>query len=138
MTITGIDYFAILAAAVAAWLVGAVWYMALGKPWMAALGKTREELMGPTGKPSTGPFIISFVAELVMAFVLAFFIVQLGPVTLTHGIATAFLAWLGFVATSMVVNHGFGGARPTLTVIDGGHWLAVLLVEGAVIGAFGS
>ena len=138
MTITGIDYFAILAAAVAAWLVGAVWYMALGKPWMAALGKTREELMGPTGKPSTGPFIISFVAELVMAFALAVLLVQIGPVTLANGITTGFLAWLGFVATSMVVNHAYGGVRPMLTVIDSGHWLAVLLVEGAVIGAFGS
>jgi hypothetical protein len=25
-----------------------------------------------------------------------------------------------------------------LTVIDGGHWLGVLLIMGAVIGAFGS
>ena len=112
--------------------------MALGKPWMAALGKTREELMGPTGKPSAGPFIISFVAELVMAFVLAFFIVRLGPVTLANGIATGFAAWLGFVATGMVVNHAYSGARPMLTAIDSGHWLAVLLAEGAVIGAFGS
>jgi hypothetical protein len=37
----------------------------------------------------------------------------------------------------MMVNHGFGGARPMLTMIDAGHWLAVLVVEGAVIGAFG-
>ena len=133
-----INYLDIVLAAVAAWLVGAVWYMALGKPWMAALGKTREELMGPTGKPSAAPFIISFVAELVMAFVLAVLIVRLGPVTLANGIATGFLAWVGFVATSMVVNHGFSGARLMLTAIDSGHWLAVLLVEGAVIGAFGS
>jgi hypothetical protein len=137
MTITGINYLAVLLAAVAAWLVGAVWYMALGKPWMAALGKTQQELMGPTGKPSAGPFIISFVAELVMAFALAFLIVRIGPVTLASGITTGLLAWLGFVATSMVVNHGFSGARPMLTVIDSGHWLAVLLVEGAVIGGFG-
>jgi hypothetical protein len=134
---SSINYLAVLVAAVAAWLVGAVWYMALAKPWMAALGKTREELMGPSGKPSTGPFITSFAAELVMALVLAFFVVELGPVTLASGIATGFLAWLGFVATSMVVNHGFGGARPMQTMIDAGHWLAVLVVEGAVIGAFG-
>ncbi|QFU15105.1 DUF1761 domain-containing protein [Microvirga thermotolerans] len=138
MTVYGIDYLAVLAAAVAAWLVGAAWYMALGKPWMAALGKTREELAGPTGKPSAGPFIVSFVAELAMAFVLAFFVVRLGPATLGSGITAGFLAWLGFVATSMVVNHSFSGARPMLTVIDGGHWLAVLLVEGIVIGAFGA
>ncbi|NBJ10328.1 DUF1761 domain-containing protein [Microvirga arsenatis] len=133
-----IDYLAIILAAVAAWLTGAVWYTALGKPWMAALGKSREELIGPTGRPPAGPFIIAFAAELVMAFVLAVLLVQIGSPTLGSGIATGFLAWLGFVATSMVVNHAYSGARPMLTVIDSGHWLAVLLVEGAVIGAFGS
>ena len=35
-----INYVGILAAAVAAWLVGAVWYGVLGKQWMAALGWT--------------------------------------------------------------------------------------------------
>jgi hypothetical protein len=37
----------------------------------------------------------------------------------------------------MGVNHAFGGAKPMLTLIDGGYWLAVLLIQGAVIGAFG-
>jgi len=133
-----INYLAVILAAVAAWLAGAVWYTVLGKPWMAALGKTREELIGPTGRPPAGPFIIAFVAEVVMAFVLAVLLVQIGSLTLGGGIATGFLAWLGFVATSMVVNHAYGGARLMLTVIDSGHWLTVLLVEGAVIGAFGS
>jgi hypothetical protein len=37
----------------------------------------------------------------------------------------------------MAVNHGFQGAKRALTVIDGIHWLAVLLVQGLVIGLFG-
>jgi len=133
-----INTLAVFAAAVAAWLAGAAWYMALGQPWLRALGKTKKELMGPSGKPSPVPFVLAFAAELLMAFVLALFLVRLGPVTIANGIATAFLAWLGFVATSMLVNHRFGGARPMLTVIDAGHWLAVLAVEGIVIGAFGA
>jgi hypothetical protein len=39
--------------------------------------------------------------------------------------------------TTIGVNHAFSGASPKLTLIDGGHWLAVLVVMGAVIGAFG-
>lgn len=133
-----VNFSAVAAAAVVSWLVGAVWYMALSRPWLQAQGKTKEELMGPSGKPSPAPFIISFLAELVMALVLAVFVAGLGPVTVVSGVATAFLAWIGFVATSMVVNHRFGGARPMLTVIDSGHWLAVLVAQGAVIGLFGS
>jgi len=133
-----VNFSAVAAAAVVSWLVGAVWYMALSRPWLQAQDKTKEELMGPSGKPSPAPFIISFLAELVMALVLAVFVAGLGPVTVVSGVATAFLAWIGFVATSMVVNHRFGGARPMLTVIDSGHWLAVLVAQGAVIGLFGS
>ena len=137
MSFAGINLWPVIMAAIAAWLVGAIWYMALAKPWITALGKTREELVGPSGKPPMGPFVVSFAAELVMAFVLAGFLLNLGTIDVSHGIAVAFFAWLGFVVTSMVVNHGFGGARPMLTVIDAGHWLAVLLVEGAIIGWFG-
>jgi hypothetical protein len=139
MAFAGINYWAIVIAAVASWLVGAVWYMALGRAWMAALGKTREELMGPSGKPSPVPFVMSFVAELLMAWVLAGIIGHLGQgqVTLSNGIISGFFAWLGFVATTIAVNHAYSGARPTLTLIDGGHWLAVLVVQGAVIGFLG-
>jgi hypothetical protein len=32
----------------------------------------------------------------------------------------------------------FGMKKPMLSVIDSGHWLLVLIVMGAVIGAFGA
>ena len=38
MTFAGINYLAVLIAAAAGWVAGAVWYMALAKPWMAAVG----------------------------------------------------------------------------------------------------
>jgi hypothetical protein len=38
----------------------------------------------------------------------------------------------------MAAAHSFQGARRGLTVIDGIHWLAVLLVQGLVIGLFGA
>jgi hypothetical protein len=137
MTFSGVSYLAILVAAVASWLIGAAWYMALAKPWMAAIGKTEADLKGPSGRPSPIPFIISFAAELVMAWTLAGIIGHAGRVTVANGLISGFLVWLGFVATTMLVNHSFGRQKPALTVIDGGHWLAVLLVQGAVIGAFG-
>ena len=44
MTFAGVNYLAILIAAVAAWLAGAGWYMCFGKTWMAALGTTPEAM----------------------------------------------------------------------------------------------
>lgn len=130
-----INYQAVLIAAVGSWLVGALWYMVLARQWLIALGKTRSELTGPNGKPSPIPFIVSFVAEFVMAWVLAGMIARFGQVNLLNGLTAGAFAWLGFVITTMTINHQYSRQRPMLTVIDGGHWLAVLLVQGAIIGA---
>jgi hypothetical protein len=126
-----VNYVAIVVAAVAGFAFGAVWYMALGKVWMAALGMTEHP------KPKPAPFIIAFVAQLVMAWMLAGALGHLGDVSVLAGLVTGALLWVGFVATTLVVNHRFQGAKWSLTVIDGGHWLGVLLIMGLVLGLFG-
>lgn len=138
MDFAGISYFAILLAAVASFAFGSAYYMSLAKPWMAALGKTEAEIKGEGG-PSPLPFIIAGVSQLVMAFMLAGVIGHLGQgqVTIWNGLVSGFSCWLGFVITTMAVNHAFQGASRALTVIDGGHWLGVLLVQGLVIGLIG-
>lgn len=137
MAFAGINYVAVAVAAIASFAFGSVYYMALGRQWMAALGKTEADIKSGGVKPA--PFVIAAVAQIVMAVVLAGVIGHLGPgqVTLANALTSAAIVWAGFVLTSMAVNHGFQGARPALTVIDGGHWLGVLLIQGLVIGLFG-
>jgi hypothetical protein len=134
-----INYLAVLLAGAGAWIAGAIWYGVLGKHWLAALGKTKEQLMGPGGKPKPGPFVLSFIADLIMAFVLAGIVgaVGAGKVSILAGIATGALMWVGFVVTTMAVNNAYAGRKTTLTVIDAGHWLVALVVTGAIVGAFG-
>jgi len=126
-----VNYIAILVAAVAGFAFGAVWYMALGKPWMAAVGMTEQP------KPNPAVFLMAFVAQLIMAWMLAGALGHLGDVSVVAGLITAALIWVGFVATTLVVNHRFQGAKWSLTLIDGGHWLGVLLIMGVVLGLFG-
>lgn len=140
MTFGGANYPAILLAAVAAWIAGAVWYGVFGRSWLKATGRTREEIERTRGTPAFYlPFVIAFLANLLMAWALAGVIGHLGPgqVTLRNGMISAFVVWLGFVATTISVNYAFAGRPPMLTAIDCGHWLAALLVAGAVIGAIG-
>jgi hypothetical protein len=138
MTFAGVNYLAIVIAAVVAWLVGAAWYMAFGKTWMAALGITLEKIEEAKRRPGAFlPFIYAFIAELVMAWILAGLLGHLGPLTLRGGIISAAFCWLGFVITTMVVNNGFAQRDWRLLWIDGGHWLVVLLLMGAIIGAMG-
>jgi hypothetical protein len=133
------NYLAIVIAAGAAWLAGAGWYMALAKPWMAALGTTPEKMEELRRRPGAFlPFVYAFVAELVMAWILAGLLGHIGALTVRGGIISAAFCWAGFVITTMVVNNGFAHRDARLLLIDGGHWLMVLLLMGAIIGAMGT
>ena len=134
MDFAAINYIAVVVATVASFIFGSIYYMAAAKPWRNAIGKTEAEVK-ENMKPM--PFIVAVVAQLVMAYMLAAVMISLGEVTPEAGLYIGFLMWFGFVLTSMAVNHGFQGAKRNLTVIDGIHWLAVLLVQGLVIGLFG-
>jgi uncharacterized membrane protein len=128
---------AILVAAVAGWLFGAAWYGILGKQWMAALGKTREELRTGGNGPLL-PMILSAAADILMAYFLAGLIAHLGAahINARGGAISGALVWIGFVITTMIVNNTFAGRDRRLLLIDGGHWLFVLVIMGAIIGAF--
>jgi len=134
MDFAGMNYLAILTAAVVAFAFGAVYYGLLGKPWMKAARIDPDKVqMTPM------PFVTSFLGELVMAWVLAGVIGHLGTgqVTLWNGIVSGAFIWLGFMATTIAVNHRYQGFGWDLTFIDAGHWLGVALLMGAVIGWFG-
>ena len=136
---TGINYLSVPLAAVAAWLAGAVWYGVLfSKPWIAAAGITPEQMAANKAKPGAFlPFVTSFLAELMMAFVLSGIMMHAGPFTVKNGLISGALCWIGFVMTTMLVNNSFSMRSPRLLAIDGGHWLVVLLLMGAIIGAIG-
>ena len=136
MNFAGISYIAVFFAAVAGFAFGAFYYTFLGTQWMNALGKTREDI---ERQRSPLPFVIAGVAQLVIAFVLAGTIGHLGQgmVTIRNGVISALFVWVGFIATTMAVNYAFQGARFRLTLIDGGHWLGGLLIQGLIIGWIG-
>ncbi len=135
MDFSHVNYLAVMLAAAASFIFGGVWYGIFSRQWMEAAGMTMEDIK-PSGGPVLAPYIIAFLAELVMAFMLASVLMTLGggPTSLEAGLITGAMIWLGFIMASLVVNHSFQGAKKALTLIDGGHWLGVLLIQGAVIG----
>lgn len=131
VTFAGINYLAIVIAAVLAWLASAVWYMSLGKHYAAALGKPPER--------AVAPYLYAFVVDIIIAWMLGGVLGHLGAgqVTLRNGVISGAFLWFGFVLTTMTVNYAFSGRDRRLLLIDAGNWLIVLLVMGAVIGFFG-
>ena len=143
MNLGNLNYWPVLIAAIASFAFGAVWYSSLSRQWMAARDMSsadREKAKAEMG-PVPVPYIIAFVALLIMAWMFAGVLLHLASggmaVTIRAGMISGFFLWFGFVITTMVVNHAFQGAKRSLTLIDGGHWLGVLLIQGAILGWWG-
>ncbi len=141
MAFASVNYLSILIAAVAAWIFGGIYYTSLSKPWLAAQGKSLEqcqaEQAAKSGAAKVAPFILVFVGELIIAWVLYGILLHLNMFTLRAGIISGALCWFGFVLTTMTVNNAFCGRKPMLTVIDGGGWLGALVIIGAIVGWMG-
>jgi hypothetical protein len=133
-----VSYLAVLVAATVSFVFGGIWYNIFAKQWLEAVGRPTS----PTQeKGGIGFYLLAFGAQLIMAWMLAGVLLHLsqGGMTLglRSGIIAALFMWFGFVMTTMVVNYNFHGARQALTLIDGGHWLGVLVLQGAILGMWG-
>ncbi len=129
-----VNWLAILLATVASMGLGIVWYMVLARQWLAATGRMREEI----DAADRSPFVWSLIVQLVTAYFLALTTPLLfGAATVQNGLLCAAHMWLGFVITTMIQGHRYGGRPWRLTIIDGGYMLGMLLLQGAIIGVFG-
>ena len=128
------EYLGLLAAAVAAFIFGSVWYIALGKQYQRAQGLDPEACKGKK-MPAT-PLVICFLGELVMAAALSWILARLSVVGWMWGAHMGALIGAGIILPTVVINNAFPGRKPALSLIDGAHWISVAFIEGAVLGAF--
>ena len=134
MNFLAVNWLAIVLATVASMALGAAWYGVLSKQWLEASGRTKEDI----DPKDFMPYVWSVIVQLVMAYFLAVLTPALtGAMTIQNGLTVAALMWLGFVVTSMILNHRYQGRPWSLTLIDSGYILAALLVQGVVLGIFG-
>ena len=124
---------AILAAGLAGWVFGAIWYMSLSKPWQRAHGINPEDCKDQ--KMPMMPLVIAFLGAIVMAATLYHILTNLGVMGVAHGAIAGLTIGVGLLFVATVVNNQFQQKNWVATLIDGGHWSLVLMIEGAVITA---
>lgn len=133
METTTLNYWAVLVAALSAFLIGGLWYSpaVFGKIWMKENGFTEEDLKkGNMAKI----FGLTFLLSLVAAVNLAMF---LGPDTnLSLGAFYGFLAGFGWVAMFIGTHYLFERRSFTLFAINAGYSVVTLTVMGMIIGAW--
>jgi len=124
-----IDPWAVLVAAVAAFVVGGLWYSALfAKRWQREVGLSDEQVS--TGAPRV--FVGSFVLTLVMAASLAAFI---GAEGVAFGAFAGAAAGFTFVGAAFGMNYLFARRSLALFAIDGGYNAVTFTLMGVIVGA---
>ena len=129
-------WLAVLVAGVAAFIFGAIWYMALAKPWMAASGVALDESGQPANRSNPIPYITSLVAAILVAGMMRHVFVLSGIDTVGEGLVSGLGAGLFLSVPWLATNYGFAGRPFTLTLIDGGYAAIGSAVIGAVLTLF--
>jgi glycerol uptake facilitator-like aquaporin len=132
-----VNYWGVLAATVAAFIFGNVYYIALGKHYAAAHGFTNEEMEAKYASPPIRQMIITFIATIIMSFMLYGILTHMPKFDMRNGAISALLIWIGFMATTIAVLYAYLGKSLKAWVIDSGHWFISLLIQGVILGWFG-
>ncbi len=131
-----VNLFAVILAAIASMGLGMLWYSSVlfGKKWMVLVGMT-PEMMSSAKSSAKRAYMVSTVASLVMAYILGVFMNNLLVPNLGQALFVGFMAWLGFVATTMINEYLFSVQKKswTLYLINVGYQLVSLLIGSAII-----
>jgi len=130
----GVNYLAVVVAAVVALVIGFIWYSprVFGNRWMAYLGTTQAQL----GNPGPTGMLVGVVASLINAWALAVLALNLGGKSVTDGILLGVLAWLGFMATITAAQISFEKKSWGLWVLNNAHNLLVQVIMAAIVTAW--
>lgn len=134
LSAAAINIWAVVVAAGINMVIGALWYSPalFANPWSDMLGKDLKSMR----ENATQGYIAAIVASLVMSYVFALVIETTQARDAISGASIGFWLWLGFVATTTMVDYVFAGHRKKLYLINVGYPLAALVVMGAILGAW--
>jgi|GEM_PF-617749 len=133
MLLTKHTVIVIVVAAIIEWLLGALWYgLIFRKSWTALAG------FSETNKPKNGAMtmVCSFIACLLLTYVMAHVIAFAGAVTYTGGAKIGIICWLGFMAPPLFTQHIAENRRANLFAINAAYWLLVMAIAGGLTAAF--
>jgi hypothetical protein len=125
------NYLAVVVAAVAAFVVSAVWYAVFGNVWMELRGidpATAAEMGTPAW---TMLFVV--VQSLVVAIMLAYFVVHLAIVDWKGAVRLGALIWV-FPAMILLGSVVHENVPLMLAAIHAGDWLVKLLLMTVILG----
>lgn len=129
-------FLAVIAAGVAAFVWGAIWYTVMAKPWMAVSGVEVDETGQPANRTNPVPYITSLVAAILVAGMMRHVFVLSGVDTVGEGLVSGLGIGLFMSVPWLATNYGFAGRPFRLTLIDGAYAAIGSAVIGTVLTLF--
>ena len=125
-----VNYLAVVAAAVATFLLGGLWYSPalFGKAWQREAGVSEEQMKNANMAVIFG---LTFVLSLIAAWVFALFLGPRPPMAL--GLGAGFSAGLCWVASSLGINYLFERKSLRLWLINGGYHTLQFTIIGLIL-----
>ena len=117
LSLSDLNWLAILVAAVAFFAVGALWYQpkVMGARWMKAAGVDPSK-----ASPNPGIFVGTLIAYFLMAMVLAMIARGIGGSSFGDGLVLGLVTGVVFVGAQAWVNVTFEGRSMDLVLVNGG------------------
>ena len=125
-----VNYLAVIAAAVATFALGGLWYSPalFGKAWQREAGVSEEKMKSANMMLIFG---LTFVLSLIAAWVFALFLGPRPPMAL--GLGAGFSAGLCWVAASLGINYLFERKSLKLWLINGGYHTLQFTIIGLIL-----
>ncbi len=130
------EFLSVIVAAVASYAFGAVWYMILSKPWMEASGVAVGEDGRPANASNPVPYIVAFIATLLVAGMMRHVFNLSGIDTVDKGLMSGVGIGLFLATPWLMTCYGFAGRPVRLLFIDGGYVTIGCTIMGIVLTLF--
>lgn len=126
----GVSIWWVALAALVYFALGALWYspVMFMKQWQAEIKKKASDM-----NMAASAMIITFMSIVLLVLVEAYLVQATGTDGMWRGAYLGAKIWLGFVATTALINNVFQGSSKKLFAIDQGYHLAGLVIAGAIL-----
>ncbi len=131
-----VNYGAVIIAALVPMIVGMVWYGPLfGKIWMQLQGidPNDTQLQATMKAEAKKNYIISFIGNIITAYIAAIMLGTLGALTIGDALLFAFLTWLAFATFIQLQGVLWGKDKPKLWILNTSYTLITWMFMAIIL-----
>lgn len=128
----GINFLAVVVAALAAFVASAGWYIVFGKE----LAKVSAAFAKGLQQRQPWKMLVVIAQSLVLALVLAFFLGLIGKIDWLSALGVGVLLWIGLAAMQWVGSILWENVPLKMAAIHAGDWLVKLVLITVIVGVW--